>query len=147
MLPNGSRGVTSPVLQGRLADARDKALAGNYGGANTDFAAGWSLRWTQTYHPGFELQISTPGMTTANGYARITDFRTGEVTSTWTDSNGTWTRRAFASRADNVVVHELTPAPRHRYAGGTLAARVPDRVSCRRSPRRHPWPPRRGGWA
>ncbi|MGC4834927.1 hypothetical protein ACLQ3D_10550 [Micromonospora vinacea] len=27
----------------------------------------------------------------------ITDFRTGEATSTWTDSNGTWTRRAFAS--------------------------------------------------
>ena len=49
-------------------------------------------------------------MTTANKYARITDFRTGEVTSTWTDSYGTWTRRAFASRADKVVVHELTPA-------------------------------------
>ena len=111
VLPNGSRGVTPPVISGRLAGVRDKALAGNYGGANTDFAAGWSLRWTQTYHPGFELQISTPGMTTANGYARITDFRTGEVTSTWTDSNGTWTRRAFASRADKVVVHELTPAP------------------------------------
>ena len=103
--------MTPPVISGRLAGVRDKALAGNYGGANTDFAAGWSLRWTQTYHPGFELQISTPGMTTANGYARITDFRTGEVTSTWTDSNGTWTRRAFASRADKVVVHELNPAP------------------------------------
>src|SRR4051812_2718741 len=98
VLPNGSRGVTPPVLSGRLAAVRDKALAGNYGGANTDFAAGWSLRWTQTYHPGFELQIGTPGMTAANGYARITDFRTGEVTSTWTDGNGTWTRRAFASR-------------------------------------------------
>jgi alpha-L-fucosidase 2 len=110
VLPNGSRGVTPPVLSGRLAGVRDKALAGNYGGANTDFAAGWSLRWTQTYHPGFELQIGTPGMTTANGYARITDFRTGEVTSTWTDGNGTWTRRAFASRADKVVVHELVPA-------------------------------------
>ncbi|MFG1837293.1 glycoside hydrolase N-terminal domain-containing protein [Micromonospora sp. NPDC049175] len=110
VLPNGSRGVTPPVISGRLAGVRDKALAGNYAGANTDFAAGWSLRWTQTYHPGFELQISTPGMTTANGYARSTDFRTGEVTSTWTDSYGTWTRRAFASRADHVVVHELTPA-------------------------------------
>ena len=79
VLPNGSRGVTPPVISGRLAGVRDKALAGNYGGANTDFAAGWSLRWTQTYHPGFELQISTPGMTTVNNYARITDFRTGEV--------------------------------------------------------------------
>jgi hypothetical protein len=110
VMPNGSRGVTPPVISGRLSGARDKALGGNYGGANADFAAGWTLRWTQTYHPGFELRISTPGMTTANGYARITDFRTGEVTSTWTDSSGTWTRRAFASRADKVVVHELVPA-------------------------------------
>ena len=46
-------------------------------------------------------------MTTANDYARVTDFRTGEVTSTWTDSYGTWTRRAFVSRADKVIVHEL----------------------------------------
>ena len=110
VMPNGSRGVTPPVISGRLNGVRDKALAGNYGGANADFAAGWGLRWTQTYHPGFELQISTPGMTTANGYARLTDFRTGEVTSTWTDGSGTWTRRAFASRADKIIVHELTPA-------------------------------------
>jgi hypothetical protein len=111
VMPNGSRGVTPPVISGRLAGVRGKALAGDYRGANADFAAGWSLRWTQTYHPGFELQISTPGMTTANGYARLTDFQTGEVTSTWTDSNGTWSRRAFASRADKIIVHELTPAP------------------------------------
>ncbi len=110
VLPNGSRGVTPPVISGRLDAVRDKALAGDCDGANADFAAGWSLRWTQTYHPGFELQISTPGMTTADGYARRTDFRTGEVTSTWTDGSGTWTRRAFASRADKVIVHELTPA-------------------------------------
>ncbi|MEK8103899.1 glycoside hydrolase N-terminal domain-containing protein [Micromonospora sp. M12] len=44
-----------------------------------------------------------------------------EVTSTWTDSNGTWTRRAFASRADNVVVHELTPAS-GRSIDATLSA-------------------------
>lgn len=110
VLPNGTRNTTPPVLSGRLEAARDKALAGDYAGANRDFAAGWTLRWTQPYHPGYELRIATP-TTTANDYARITDFRTGEVTSTWTDTHGTWTRRAFASRADRVVVHELLPAP------------------------------------
>lgn len=110
VLPNGTRSLTPPVTAGRLEAARDKALAGDYAGANRDFAAGWSLRWTQTYHPAYELRISTPGTTTVNDYARVTDFRTGEVTSTWTDGYGAWTRRAFASRADRVIVHELRPA-------------------------------------
>ncbi|MEJ2852310.1 MULTISPECIES: glycosyl hydrolase family 95 catalytic domain-containing protein [unclassified Saccharothrix] len=111
VLPNGTRSLTPPVIAGRLGSVRDKALAGDYAGANRDFAAGWSLRWTQTYHPAYELRISTPGMTVVDDYARITDFRTGEVTSTWTTADGTWTRRAFASRADRVIVHELLPAP------------------------------------
>lgn len=111
VLPNGSRSLTPPVISGRLQGVRDKALAGDYAGANRDFAAGWSLRWTQTYHPAYELQIATPDMTTANAYGRVTDFRTGEVTSSWTDGNGTWTRRAFVARADRVIVHELAPAP------------------------------------
>lgn len=110
VLPNGTRDTLPPVISGRLEAARDKALAGDYSGANSDFAAGWSLRWTQTYHPAYELQLATPGMTTVNDYARITDFRTGEVTSTWTDSYGTWARRVFVSRADKVIVHELLPA-------------------------------------
>ncbi|MEU4449310.1 RICIN domain-containing protein [Actinosynnema sp. NPDC050801] len=111
VLPNGTRSLTPPVIAGRLPGVRDKAIAGDYAGANRDFSAGWSLRWTQTYHPAYELRISTAGLTAVDNYARITDFRTGEVTSTWTDGSGTWTRRAFTSRADRVVVHELLPAP------------------------------------
>ncbi|WP_406154805.1 glycoside hydrolase family 95 protein [Streptomyces sp. NBC_00882] len=111
VLPNGTRTVKPPVISGRLEGVRDKALAGNYSGANSDFASGWSLRWTQTYHPAYELRIDTPGMTTVNDYGRVTDFRTGEVSSSWTDQYGTWTRRAVVSRADDVIVHELIPAP------------------------------------
>ncbi|MET9002535.1 glycoside hydrolase N-terminal domain-containing protein [Amycolatopsis sp. NPDC004169] len=111
VLPNGTRTVTPPVLASRLPGVRDKALAGDYAGADRDFSAGWSLRWTQTYHPAYELRIATPSMTTADGYLRTTDFRTGEVATGWADGAGTWTRRAFVSRADRVVVHELTPAP------------------------------------
>lgn len=110
VLPNGTRPLTPPVLSGRLNGVRDKALAGDYAGANRDFSSGWSLRWTQTYHPAYELRIATSGLTVQN-YGRVTDFRTGEVTTSWTDSAGTWTRRAFVSRADQVIVHELLPAP------------------------------------
>lgn len=111
VLPNGTRTVQPPVISGRLNGVRDKALAGDYAGANRDFGSGWSLRWTQTYHPAYELRLGTPGMTTVNDYARVTDYRTGEVSSSWTDQYGTWTRRAFVSRADQVIVQELTPAP------------------------------------
>ncbi|MFE2560242.1 RICIN domain-containing protein [Streptomyces sp. NPDC059352] len=110
VLPNGTRDVVPPLTADRLGAAQDKALAGDYWGAAETFAEGWDLRWTQSFHPGYELQLSTPGATTANGYARITDFRTGEVTHTWTDSAGVWKRRVFVSRADKVVVHELLPA-------------------------------------
>lgn len=98
--------MISPYLE----TARDQALAGNYSGASSTFTHGWSLRWTQTFHPGYELQLSTPGMTTVNDFARITDFRTGEVTHTWTDQYGTWKRHVFVSRADQVIVYELLPA-------------------------------------
>ncbi|MDX2939478.1 glycosyl hydrolase family 95 catalytic domain-containing protein [Streptomyces ipomoeae] len=121
VLPNGTRDMPPPVLADRLEAARDKALAGDYAGASGDFAAGWSLQWTQTYHPAYELHIATPGTTPAEDYLRTTDFRTGEVTSHWTDRHGGWTRRAFASRADRVLVHELTPAP-GRTVGLTLNA-------------------------
>ncbi|MFE5791352.1 RICIN domain-containing protein [Streptomyces sp. NPDC056503] len=119
VLPNGTRDVTPPVLADRLESVRDRALAGDYWGAAGEFAEGWDLRWTQTFHPGYELQLSTPGATTSNNYARVTDFRTGEVTHSWSDSAGVWKRRAFVSRADKVVVHELLPA-----AGKTVETTV-----------------------
>ncbi|MGC9542274.1 glycoside hydrolase N-terminal domain-containing protein [Streptomyces sp. UG1] len=110
VLPNGSRSVMPPVISPYLETARDQALAGDYSGASSTFAHGWSLRWTQTFHPGYELQLTTSGMTTVNDFARITDFRTGEITHTWTDRYGTWKRHVFVSRADQVIVHELLPA-------------------------------------
>jgi hypothetical protein len=117
VLPNGSRGLLPPVNSGQLASARSQALAGNYSGAAATMDNGWALRWTQTFHPAFELQINTPAMTTANNYVRITDFETGEASSAWSDSSGTWLRRGFISRADQVVVHELRPA-----SGQTVSA-------------------------
>lgn len=110
VLPNGTRDVLPPVVADRLDTVRNRALAGDYWGAAGEFAEGWSLRWTQSFHPGYELQLSTPGATTANNYARVTDFRTGEITHSWSDSAGVWRRRAFVSRADKVLVHELLPA-------------------------------------
>lgn len=110
VVPNGTRDTAPPDISGRLESVRDKALAGDYRGAASSFAEGWDLRWTQMFHPGYELRLSTPAMTAAADYARTTDFRTGEVTHSWRDGYGVWQRRVFVSRADKVVVHELTAA-------------------------------------
>ncbi|MFE9027979.1 glycoside hydrolase N-terminal domain-containing protein [Streptomyces iakyrus] len=144
VLPNGTRTVKPPVISGRLEGVRDKALAGDFSGANADFAAGWSLRWTQTYHPAYELHIATPGMTTVNDYGRVNDFRTGEVGSSWTDQYGTWPRRAFVSRADNVIVHEFMPAGHPSTEGSRAGPGSPPwcvRVTgtVRRTSRSLPW--------
>ncbi|MFF5370909.1 glycoside hydrolase N-terminal domain-containing protein [Streptomyces sp. NPDC013187] len=133
VLPNGSRDVMPPLIAGHLESARDKAPAGDYSGATSAFAHGWNLRWTQTCHPGYELRPSTPGMTTVNGFGRITDFRTGEVTHTWTDSHGTSKRHVFVSRADQVIVHEVLPAT-GRTVDTTISVNTPS--LCRPRPRR-----------
>ncbi|MER6146158.1 hypothetical protein ABT174_40195 [Streptomyces sparsogenes] len=46
VLPNGSRSVMPPVISPYLKTARDQVLAGNYSGASSALAHGWSLRWT-----------------------------------------------------------------------------------------------------
>ncbi|MFJ5955250.1 glycosyl hydrolase family 95 catalytic domain-containing protein [Paenarthrobacter sp. NPDC092416] len=110
VMPNGTRGMQAPYLADRLPEVQDKALAGDYWGAAATFASDWELQWTQSFHPGYELHISSAGLTTFNDYARTTDFRTGEVITTWSDSAGLWKRRAFVSRASTAVVQELLPA-------------------------------------
>ncbi|MDQ0964548.1 hypothetical protein QFZ66_008426 [Streptomyces sp. B4I13] len=122
------------MISGRLEAARDKALSGDYAGAASTFANGWSLRWTQTFHPGYELRLSTPAMTTVNNFARVTDLRTGEAGHSWTDRYGVWKRHVFVSRADQVIVHELLPAT-GRTVDTTLSVNtaldgVPAGVSC-----------------
>ena len=65
--PTAPATVTPPVHRRPAGSGvRDKALAGDYAGASTGLRRRVELRWTQTYHPGYELRISTPGMTTAN---------------------------------------------------------------------------------
>jgi alpha-L-fucosidase 2 len=115
VLPNGTRDLTPPRLAGRLESVRDKALAGRFAEANEEFVAGWELKWTQPFHPGYALCLDTheadeaveaPG---SGAYARWTDFATGEVVTRWTGADGRqWLRRVFASRVDRVIVHELT---------------------------------------
>lgn len=115
VLPNGTRDMAPPVLAPRLASVQSKALAGDYNGASAEFAEGWALKWTQPFHPGYELTIETPSVGAVDDYVRSTDFRSGEIRHSWKTAAGTWQRRLFVSRSSNTVVHELS-AP----AGATI---------------------------
>lgn len=108
--PNGSLNLQPPVISNRLPQVQADLLAGNYSAAQTEFASGWTLHWTQPFHPGYKMQLTLPTNGTVSNYSRTTNFETGEVTVQWSDNLGSWTRNSFVSRADNVVAQYL-PAP------------------------------------
>lgn len=108
--PNGSLNLQPPVISNRLPQVQTDLLAGNYSTAQTEFASGWTLHWTQPFHPGYEMLLTIPANGSTSNYSRTTNFETGEVLVQWNDNLGSWTRSSFVSRADNVVVQYL-PAP------------------------------------
>jgi hypothetical protein len=107
VLPNGTRDMGPPAVAGRLDEVRDLVLAGEAEAAQRAFSDGRRLAWTQPFHPGFVIELDRANPPPVGDYRRETDFRTGEVSATWTDVAGGWRSRAFVSRADRVLVYEL----------------------------------------
>lgn len=68
---------------------------------------GWKNGGEGNKHPGFEMKIIIPESGDISNYSRVCDYRTGEIIVKWTDNRGTWERRSFVSRKDNVVVQYL----------------------------------------
>jgi alpha-L-fucosidase 2 len=60
------------------------------------------------YHPGLFLNCAISGADQATDYRRAENFETGEVVTSWQGTEGSFTTKAFASRADNVVVFTIT---------------------------------------
>jgi hypothetical protein len=107
VLPNGTRDMAPPAVADRLDEVRDLVLAGEAEAAQRAFSDGRRLAWTQPFHPGFVIEVDRANPAPPQDYRRETDFRTGEVSATWTDIAGAWRSRAFVSRADRVLVYEL----------------------------------------
>lgn len=61
------------------------------------------------FHVAFELKLEMPAKGDVTNYLRATDFQTGEVSVRWSDDDGTYLRRLFVSRPDNVAVMSITP--------------------------------------
>jgi alpha-L-fucosidase 2 len=128
VLPTGTRDTAAPEVADRLDEVRDLVLAGDARAAQRVFSDGRRLAWTQPFHPGFVITIDRAEPARGWGYRRETDFRTGEVSAVRTDAAGAWRSRTFVSRADRVLVHELT-GPALDLAvrlSGDLPGRPPD---------------------
>jgi hypothetical protein len=59
------------------------------------------------YHPGLFLNCTLDGADQPLNYYRSENFQTGEVTTTWTGTSGSFSTQFFVSRADNVVVLKI----------------------------------------
>jgi hypothetical protein len=69
--------------------------------------------------PAFMMNITLPQSGDARDYLRTVNFENSEVTVIWTDEQGEWIRRTFASRPDNAIIQWLV-APE----GKTMSVRI-----------------------
>lgn len=106
--------IEAPKIAYVLPDVRKLMLQGEYRKAldlSLDAAAKAGLPQGTGYpqeHPAYNLRINTLGQHAVTDYLRTLDFETGESLIRWNDAAGTWERRSFVSRPDNVVVQLLT---------------------------------------
>lgn len=99
--PNG-RDPRPPQLAADLPALQDRLLAGDTTAAES-FTDGRPLQWVQPFHPAFQIRLRRPPGD-CPGYRRDVDFTTGVVRAACTG----WTSRLFVSRADDVIVQQVT---------------------------------------
>ncbi|GAA2218101.1 glycosyl hydrolase family 95 catalytic domain-containing protein [Streptomyces nogalater] len=121
--PNGGEHARPPRLAAALPKVQDRLLAGHLTAAEA-LTDGRPLQWVQPFHPAFRVRVRRPAGT-ARETRRAVDFTSGEVTA----AHGGTASRVFVSRADDVIVHEVTAGDLHitldhRLPGAPAGLRV-----------------------
>ncbi|MGW0946838.1 glycosyl hydrolase family 95 catalytic domain-containing protein [Streptomyces sp. NPDC002623] len=104
--PNGAEHARPPELAAELPALQDKLLAGETAAAE-GFTDHRPLQWVQPFHPAFQLRLCRAPSTEPRRYLRYlrsVDFTTGETSATCVGG----TSRVFVSRADDVIVQQVT---------------------------------------
>jgi alpha-L-fucosidase 2 len=108
------RPFEAPKIAGVFSQVRQMVLEGKY----SEAARLGYEEWRKTPMPpgmggfggvSFSMRIESPRAESVTNYLRTVDFESTELKVHWTDERGQWTRQAFASRPDNVVVQWLRP--------------------------------------
>ncbi|MEU6668247.1 glycoside hydrolase N-terminal domain-containing protein [Streptomyces sp. NPDC046727] len=120
--PGGGEYARPPRLAAGLPALQDRLLAGDLTAAE-GFTDGRPLQWVQPFHPAFEIRVRAGGR--GRDTRRAVDFTSGEATAVRADAAG----RVFVSRADDVIVHEVTAGDLdirqdHRLPGAPAGLRV-----------------------
>ncbi|MGW2047900.1 glycosyl hydrolase family 95 catalytic domain-containing protein [Streptomyces sp. NPDC001858] len=103
--PNGAEHARPPELASELTALQDKLLAGDTTAAE-GFTDHRPLQWVQPFHPAFQLRLraASDEPRRHRRSLRTVDFTTGETTAACVGG----TSRVFVSRADDVIVHQVT---------------------------------------
>ncbi|MFD9431396.1 glycoside hydrolase N-terminal domain-containing protein [Streptomyces sp. NPDC060002] len=101
--PNGAERARPPELAAELPALQDKLLAGEWEAAES-FTDHRPLQWVQPFHPAFQIRLRAPSDEPRRYRLRAVDFTTGEATATCAGG----TSRVFVSRADDVIVQQVT---------------------------------------
>jgi len=80
--------------------------------------------WPHPTVPAFLMRLDSPKNASAKNYLRTVNFETGEVIVYWSDERGSWVRRTFTSRPDDVVV-QLLAAPQSQHLNVRIAVEKP----------------------
>ncbi|MFJ1971490.1 glycosyl hydrolase family 95 catalytic domain-containing protein [Streptomyces sp. NPDC087903] len=124
--PNGGEHARPPELAAELPALQDRLLAGDPHAAE-EFTDGRDLQWVQPFHPAFRIRLRGTRTDPAHGYRRSVDFASGVTTA---ECEG-WRSRVFVSRADDVIVQQVTApdlgiALDHRLPGAPAHLAVGD---------------------
>ena len=111
-LPLGSREIV-PDIGKSLPEVRRVIEKRGYGAGDRLMQEkareqGWpGLVWTDPFHPAFFLHLDLPSHGPVKDYVRSENFQTGEVTTRWSDTAGSWRHRMFVSRRNGMLVWSI----------------------------------------
>lgn len=99
IMPSRQPRIIPPEVTSELNEARQAVI---------NFDDSWNVHdrnrtFLYCFHPGHQLRLNMPKQELLD-YSRETDYETAEILVKYTDKNGTWIRKTFTSREDNVTI-------------------------------------------
>jgi alpha-L-fucosidase 2 len=103
IMPSRQPRVVPPEVTNELNEARQAVI---------NFDDSWNVHdrkrtFLYCFHPGHQLRLNMLKQEILD-YARETDYEKAEILVKYADKNGTWMRRTFTSREDNVTITKIT---------------------------------------
>ena len=110
--------ISELCAQSRFKEANDLAVR----------SSEWNDGGEGSRHPGFCLKIDMDKTGIPENYTRTCDFSTGEISVDWSDRHGTWSRKSFVSRKDDVAVVKISEKDKKNFSCA-ISLEIPDNAN------------------